>query len=194
VTDHRRARDLLSQAGAAEAAEQACGLGEPAAGHPGYQHERPGEPPDPIRPRWAPGRDSRAARAARAERLCVRTAWESLLLVANGHATKRESHGHRVDRQTLRIIDLHWHDLRHEGACRLLADGVDLRAIQLILGHSDVKQTQRYLNVTDEELRKTLSELWQRRRNAQRGRRRMSRKHSGVRVPDRGGNSLSRAV
>jgi hypothetical protein len=92
------------------------------------------------------------------------------------------------------IIDLHWHDLRHEGACRLLADGVDLRAIQLILGHSDVKQTQRYLNVTDEELRKTLSELWQRRRNAQRGRRRMSRKHSGVRVPDRGGNSLSRAV
>jgi integrase len=124
----------------------------------------------------------------------IRTAWESLLLVANGHATKRESHGHRVDRQTLRIIDLHWHDLRHEGACRLLADGVDLRAIQLILGHSDVKQTQRYLNVTDEELRKTLSELWQRRRNAQRGRRRMSRKHSGVRVPDRGGNSLSRAV
>jgi hypothetical protein len=48
-------------------------------------------------------------------------------------------------------------DLRHEEACRLLADGVDIRAIQLILGHSDVKQTQRFLNVTDQELRKTLS-------------------------------------
>ena len=109
----------------------------------------------------------------------IRTAWESLLLVANIHATKRESRGQRVDRQTLGSIDLHWHDLRHEGACRPLADGVDIRAIQPILGHSDVKQTQRYLNVTDEELWKTLSELWQRRRNAQRGRRTMSRKQSG---------------
>ena len=63
---------------------------------------------------------------------------------------------------------------------RLLADGVDVRAIQLILGHSDVKQTQRYLNVTDEELRKTLSELWQRRREAQR---RISSRHS--RRPER---------
>ena len=51
-------------------------------------------------------------------------------------------------------IDLHWHDLRHEGACRLLADGVDIRIIQLMLGHASVQQTQRYLNVTDEELRK----------------------------------------
>src|SRR4051812_35559772 len=45
-------------------------------------------------------------------------------------------------------------DLRHEGACRLLSDGVDIRIIQLMLGHASVQQTQRYLNVTDEELRK----------------------------------------
>jgi integrase-like protein len=41
--------------------------------------------------------------------------------------------------------------VRHEGACRLLADGVDIRNIQLMLGHSDIKTTQRYLNITDEE-------------------------------------------
>jgi site-specific recombinase XerD len=56
----------------------------------------------------------------------------------------------------LRQIDLHWHDLRHEGACRRLADGVDIRIIQLMLGPASVQQTQRYLNVTDEEPRKGL--------------------------------------
>jgi integrase len=93
-----------------------------------------------------------------------KTAWESLLLKANGHETKRIKPGARVDREKLREIDLHWHDLRHEGACRLLADGVDIRVVQLILGHSDIKTTQRYLNITDEELRKALTGVWERRR------------------------------
>jgi integrase/recombinase XerD len=92
-----------------------------------------------------------------------KTAWESLLLLANGHDTKRAKPGARVDREKLREIDLHWHDLRHEGACRLLADGVDIRIIQLMLGHASVQQTQRYLNVTDEELRKGLEVSWRRR-------------------------------
>jgi integrase len=72
--------------------------------------------------------------------------------------------GARVDRAKLRQIDLHWHDLRHEGACRLLSDGVDIRTIQLMLGHADIKQTQRYLNITDEELRKAMTGVWERRR------------------------------
>jgi site-specific recombinase XerD len=45
-----------------------------------------------------------------------------------------------------------------------LASGLDLRAIQLLLGHGDLKTTQRYLNVTDEELRTTMAEkLWKKR-------------------------------
>jgi hypothetical protein len=83
---------------------------------------------------------------------------------ANGHDTTRAKTGARVDREKLRQIDLHWHDLRHEGAGRLLADGVDIRTIQLMLGHSDIKQTQRYLNITDEELRKAMTGVWERRR------------------------------
>jgi len=31
---------------------------------------------------------------------------------------------------------------------------MDIRIIQLMLGHASVQQTQRYLNVTDEELRR----------------------------------------
>jgi site-specific recombinase XerD len=38
----------------------------------------------------------------------------------------------------------------------LLADGVDIRIVQLMLGHASIQQTQRYLNVTDEELRRGL--------------------------------------
>jgi integrase len=93
----------------------------------------------------------------------IRTAWESLVLLAHGiEPTRTKSRG-RVNRQELAEIDLHWHDLRHEAACRWLARGLDLRAIQLLLGHADLKTTQRYLNVTDEELRKTMQEkLWSR--------------------------------
>jgi site-specific recombinase XerD len=90
-----------------------------------------------------------------------KTAWESLLLVTNGHDTKRAKPGGRAK---LRQIDLHWHDLRHEGACRLLADGVDIRTIQLMLGHADIKQAQRHLNITDEELRKAMTGVWERHR------------------------------
>ena len=64
--------------------------------------------------------------------------------------------GLKESQEQLRRIDLRW----HEGACRLLADGVDIRIIQLMLGHASIQQTQRYLNVTDEELRKGLEVSW----------------------------------
>ena len=92
------------------------------------------------------------------------SAWDSLRLLAHGIEPRRVRGGARWNQEQLRKIDLHWHDLRHEGASRLLADGVDIRIIQLMLGHASVQQTQRYLNVTDEELRKGLEVSWQRNR------------------------------
>ena len=62
-----------------------------------------------------------------------KTACESLLLLAYGYETKHVRPGAQVDRDELRQIDLRWHDLGHEGACRLLGDGVDIRIIQLML-------------------------------------------------------------
>jgi integrase len=90
----------------------------------------------------------------------IQTAWETLRLLAYGIEPRPSREGAAWNREQLRQIDLHWHDLRHEGASRLLADGVDIRIIQLMLGHASIQQTQRYLNVTDEELRRGLEVSW----------------------------------
>jgi integrase len=90
----------------------------------------------------------------------IQMAWETLKLLANGLEPKAGKEGVEWNQEQLRHIDLRWHDLRHEGACRLLADGVDIRIIQLMLGHASIQQTQRYLNVTDEELRRGLEVSW----------------------------------
>jgi integrase len=90
----------------------------------------------------------------------IQTAWETLRLLAHDIEPRPGREGAAWNREQLQRIDLHWHDLRHEGACRLLADGVDIRIIQLMLGHASIQQTQRYLNVTDEELRRGLEVSW----------------------------------
>jgi hypothetical protein len=60
-----------------------------------------------------------------------KTAWESLLLIANGHETKRAKPGARVDRTKLHEIDLHWHDLRHHAESRIMPTASERRALQL---------------------------------------------------------------
>jgi integrase len=57
----------------------------------------------------------------------IQTAWETLKLLAYGYKPKTGRTGSVWNREQLQRIDLRWHDLRHEGACRLLAGGVDRR-------------------------------------------------------------------
>lgn len=73
------------------------------------------------------------------------------------YTTIKKSFNNALDRAG--IIDFRFHDLRRTVGTWLLTSGVDIRTVQNILAHSDVKTTERYLALTSEQNIKAMGVL-----------------------------------
>ncbi len=61
--------------------------------------------------------------------------------------------------QRFRDINLHWHDLRHEYASRLVERGVPLAQVRDLLGYASILTTERYDNQRLEALQAAVQRL-----------------------------------
>lgn len=57
------------------------------------------------------------------------------------------------------ITDLHFHDLRHTNASHLIMSGVDLKTVSELLGHRDIRSTERYCHLAQEHKRQAVERL-----------------------------------
>lgn len=57
------------------------------------------------------------------------------------------------------IKDLHFHDLRHTCATRMVQRGVDLYSVSVILGHTSMEMTRRYSHHNVDSLRSAIATL-----------------------------------
>ena len=80
-----------------------------------------------------------------------RSAWLTTVLKAHGvkpHWRKKARYRQLTEDcvEAFQAIDLHWHDLRHEYASRLVERGVPLSQVRDLLGHASITTTERYDN------------------------------------------------
>ena len=101
----------------------------------------------------------------------VRRAWQTAVLRAHGHTPawiwkkktgpndKGSTRLSPESEAAYKAINLHFHDLRHEGGSRLLEAGWPVHYVQHMLGHASLQQTSTYLNATLRGLHESMRNL-----------------------------------
>lgn len=86
------------------------------------------------------------------------------------------------------VTDFRIHDLRHTGATRTLRASKDLKAVQEMLGHTDIKTTMRYAHAMKDDVAEAMNarQTDEAARRADHDRRTKSRKSPGLLAKDAG--------
>jgi integrase/recombinase XerD len=84
----------------------------------------------------------------------------TVICKSDGSPLSRRSIEHICDRWLRRLgFDVHAHRFRHSFATQMMRKGANIRTIQELLGHADLKTTERYLMVDVEDKRRAVDVL-----------------------------------
>jgi len=77
----------------------------------------------------------------------------------NGHRFGDIKKGFSLALKRAGIGDFHFHDLRHTFGSHLVMQGVDLKTVQQVMGHKDIKMTMRYSHLSPEYVQEAIDRL-----------------------------------
>jgi integrase len=78
----------------------------------------------------------------------------------SGEKFKRIRGGFNATLKRAGIENFRFHDMRHTFASHLVMKGCDLRTVQQLLGHKDIKMTMRYSHLSKEHLSNVVENLY----------------------------------
>ena len=68
-------------------------------------------------------------------------------------------HGFAAALKRADIEDFRFHDLRHTFASQLAMANVDIRTVQELMGHKDIRMTMKYSHLSDAHLKEAVNRL-----------------------------------
>jgi integrase len=77
----------------------------------------------------------------------------------NGFPLKEIKKAFHAALRQAKIEDFHFHDLRHTFGSQLVMQGVDIRTVQQVLGHKEIRMTMRYSHLSPEYVQTAMEKL-----------------------------------